>query len=309
MDNSWTKPKSENKQKKSKYKYARLIVAGIFGLLVFFCLPFFTSTVKSNASVAYVSQQVMDDSVELNDSSQKQAGSNGTNEVTYLVRKSLLNMVLGSENERKQVFVKVVKAPTNKITAIGTKKYQYMYCSNGNYRYYTDEQFKTPNVGFTHKSIDYCAKNNEGTMTQLADSAPRSSGSSSNSSYAFSSIPNCTTTTIPYGTDYKSVSWLPVGQTQTMTGLNGTYFSCLHTSVQPLNATVYVGTGISYNATAQYDAQAYTKSQAYAKSQARAKCKYDYSSAKAQISIAGAGNDSAMDYLNQLYSQCLNEAQ
>ncbi len=67
-----------------------------------------------------------------------------------------------------------------------TKRWQYMYCSNGSYRYYTDEQFKNPQTGFTKNSKDYCASNGQGKMTKLADKPPQVSGnatSSTGSSY------------------------------------------------------------------------------------------------------------------------------
>lgn len=44
-----------------------------------------------------------------------------------------------------------------------------MYCSDGSSRYFTDEQFQDPKVGFTHASEDYCAVNGQGTMVALAD--------------------------------------------------------------------------------------------------------------------------------------------
>lgn len=50
------------------------------------------------------------------------------------------------------------------------KRYQYMLCSDGSYRMYTDEQMKTPGVGFTDESQDSCEENEQGKMLQLTNS-------------------------------------------------------------------------------------------------------------------------------------------
>lgn len=52
------------------------------------------------------------------------------------------------------------------------KRWQYMLCSNGTYRYYTDEQFKDSQIGFTEEGEDACASSNNGTKTGLADRPP-----------------------------------------------------------------------------------------------------------------------------------------
>lgn len=50
------------------------------------------------------------------------------------------------------------------------ERYQYMLCSDGSYRMYTDEQMKTPGVGFTDESQDNCEENEQGKMLQLTNS-------------------------------------------------------------------------------------------------------------------------------------------
>jgi len=290
------------KQKLFKHKKLKQFFGvSAFAVVILLALafsPFFTSTKQSTSSVPYKIQITQDPNLELNDTKQVQAGANGTNTTTYKVSKSLFNIIFGGERNKIEISSTVNKAPVPQITANGTKKYQYMYCSDGGYRYYTDDQFKNPNTGFTHKSPDYCAQNKEGSETQLAGAPPHTAAAKTTPIVSNFSIPNCTTTSIPYGIDHESVSWLPSGQTQTYPGLNGTYFSCLGTTVQPLNEVVYTGTGINYNAVAQEQAR----------SAAREKCTADYNYAKAQLSIHGAGNSSAMDYVQQLYSQCLNAA-
>lgn len=50
------------------------------------------------------------------------------------------------------------------------KRYQYMLCTDGSYRSYTDEQMKDPNTGLTSESEDYCKKNGQGKMLRLTNS-------------------------------------------------------------------------------------------------------------------------------------------
>lgn len=270
------------------------LVAAVMGLGA---LPIFSSSEQSSESVPYPTQNTKDSTLELNITKQKQAGVDGKNTVTYKVSKSLFNVLFGGQTNRTFVSSKEVKSPVPKIIASGTKKYQYMYCSNGSYRYYTDAQFKNPSVGFTHKSPDNCAQNHEGTETQLANAPPQSGSRALAIPYTPISIPSCTTTSIPYGIDREDVSWLPVGQTETYPGLNGTFFSCLGTTVQPLNEVIYEGTGPDYNAEAQQEAQAL----------AREKCTDEYNSARSQLGALGA-TGSVWTQIQQMYSDCLNAA-
>ena len=272
-------------------------------LLILFLAPIFSGTIVKSVAIPFTIQKVLDPTSELGDTQTKQMGIEGMKKVTYSEPQSLLNIVFGgsSKSKMKQKSAIVTKQPVQNIISSGTRKYQYMFCSNGTYRYYTDDQFKAPSTGFTHKSPDNCAQSHQGTETQLADTPPRvTTSNTSPVSIPFSSfsIPSCTTTSIPYGIDYQNVSWLPTGKTQTYPGLNGTYFSCLGTSVQPLNEIVYTGTGTDYNAVAQDQARAL----------ARQTCTTQYNSVMAQINAAGAGSSSAVDVVQRLYSQCLSAA-
>lgn len=51
----------------------------------------------------------------------------------------------------------------------------------GSHRYYTDEQFKHADVGFTSKSDDSCKENNQGVKLKLADSLDGTVNNPSNS--------------------------------------------------------------------------------------------------------------------------------
>ncbi len=143
-------------------------------VIALFFAPIFSSTVIKSFPVAFNTQTISSSSLELGITQTKQNGTNGDKKIIYSEPKSLFNFIFGGgmQNHLTEIKSTIVKQPTNKIVANGTKKYQYMYCSNGSYRYYTDTQFKNPATGFTHKSPDYCAKNNEGTETQLSNQPP-----------------------------------------------------------------------------------------------------------------------------------------
>lgn len=286
----------------TKHLWYSIGVFVVLALLILSFIPMLSGTVVQFAPVAFTTHTVQDPNIELGNTQTEQAGTNGTQKVTYSEPKSVFNAIFGGGEEDKLIerTITVTKQPVQEIIDSGTLKYQYMYCSNGNYRYYTDTQFKNPTTGFTHKSPDYCAQNHEGTETQLADTPPKQAAAATPSIAPISSlsVPDCTTTSIPYGIDYQNVSWLPEGQTETFPGLDGTYFSCLGTTVQPLNEIVDEGTGQNYDAESQEEAQ----------SLAEQKCTDEYNSAMAQIDEAGAAGSSASIELQQLYSECLDGA-
>lgn len=143
-----------NKKKRSP---VRLIVYGIIGLIMLALMLFGSYT--TNEAVKYNSTSITDSNLELGQSEVRQAGKDGEKEVRH-------NLIFGIPLSTE------TKEPIDEIVANGSRKYQYMYCSNGTYRYFTAEQFKDPNVGFTHQSPDACAQNGAGTQTTIADVPP-----------------------------------------------------------------------------------------------------------------------------------------
>jgi hypothetical protein len=193
-------------------------------LAILAVVPVFKENDIRTISRPYSTQNVQDSSIELGDKQIKQKGTVGELQDTYSVSKSLINILLGTKSTKEvKVSSKVTKEPQKEIIAVGTRKYQYMQCSNGEYRYYPDDQFKNPNVGFTNKSEDYCAKNNQGIKKALADSVTGSKATANVKPYIPS---NCTTVTIPYTTSYQNVSYLTIGQSQTSGGIDGYRVSC-----------------------------------------------------------------------------------
>ena len=275
-------------------------------LIIVMAIPI-PSTLTSSMSVPYNSEDVNTSSLEMGQAKTTQIGSNGMDIIHTHFISPLFAYIFGLKNSsysRSAPQTNVVKQPVTQLIAQGTMKYQYMWCSNGSYRYYTNTQFKNPTIGFTHASPDDCAKNNEGKETQLANTPPSTqptasvAPSSNLINIPALTVPTCTTTSIPYGVDYQDASWLPTGQSQTSPGLDGTYYSCLDTSVPPVNEIIYTGTGTNYNSVNQ---QATIQA-------AKEQCQQQYQSAMAQIDAAGAGDSSATIEAQQLYQQCLAAA-
>lgn len=194
-----------------------------------------------------------------------QDGVSGKKAVTYSVKTNIFSILLGIDGHREEVSSKVVASPTEKIVVSGTRKYQYMLCSDGSYRYYTDEQFKDPNTGFTSKSEDSCAKSNQGVKLKLADDAK---GGVRQSSVAQNNTPTANLPTdssckkiniVKYKTVTTNDPSMSKGARQVMrNGSDGYTFSCprinVNNVIQPVDELVYIGTG--ENAAAQAAEQA-----------------------------------------------------
>jgi hypothetical protein len=143
--------------KKKKRTPVRLISYGIiaFGMLILTLLGSYTTTEPTK----YSSVSVTDSNLELGQTEIKQVGKDGQKQIK---RSLIFGTPLSTSNTD----------PVDELIAKGSRRYQYMYCSNGSYRYYSAEQFKDPSVGFTHQSPDNCAENGAGTQTTIADVPP-----------------------------------------------------------------------------------------------------------------------------------------
>jgi len=167
-----------SKLSKSKWKHALpsnpfilgLIAGGLviwLGVMTYYFLPISRTDIVYE-DIAFETKYIDDNTIELRQQQVRQEGEKGTKEVEFKVKRTLAGREIGKERTKERI----VKAPTNKTIAKGTKKFQFMWCSNGAYRYYSNEEFKNPNTGFTHQSPDFCSQNGQGQMTGLADTAP-----------------------------------------------------------------------------------------------------------------------------------------
>ncbi len=142
---------------KNKRSPIRPIVYGIIAanMLLLVVLGSYTTT----EAISHASTPVTDANLELGQSEVRQAGRDGEQRTKHNL---IFGFAVSTETDE----------PVDEIVANGSRRYQYMHCSNGSYRYYDAEQFKNPTVGFTHQSPDYCAQNGQGTQTTIADTPP-----------------------------------------------------------------------------------------------------------------------------------------
>jgi hypothetical protein len=142
---------------KKRGRRARVITYSTiaFVMLILSLLGSYTTT----EIIKYESTSVSDSNLELGQSEVKQAGKAGEKQIKH-------NLLFGIPISTSTT------EPKDEIVAKGTRRYQYMYCSDGSYYYYTAEQFKDTRVGYTHQSADQCAQNGKGTQTTIADVPP-----------------------------------------------------------------------------------------------------------------------------------------
>ena len=153
-----------------------LLLAGLFIFIMLF-VPYDASYEKKSV-IKYQTEKIDDVSMELGDSKIAQVGKDGLAMQLIKTRGSVFSRIFLNQAEETIVKSKTTQS-VNEITNNGTRRWQYMSCSNGSYRYYTDEQFKDSSVGFTSKSEDYCKSNGQGQKAALLDSSPKNVGASS----------------------------------------------------------------------------------------------------------------------------------
>lgn len=140
----------------------------------------FPVTATESATAPFKTIEQKNAEMELGESKLVKMGSDGKKEVNIKAMQNFWGWLLGLQSfGRQETSSTITQAPVDKIVAHGTKKYQYMLCSDGSSRYYTDEQFKDENTGFTSKSQDFCKDNNQGYKVSLSNSDPSDAGTSS----------------------------------------------------------------------------------------------------------------------------------
>lgn len=189
---------------------------------------------------------------ELGETVTTQAGKSGERLATYSVRTNLIGMIFASSGSKEEVASKTITAPVKEIVTQGTKRYQYMLCSDGSYRYFNDDQFKDPNTGFTSKSEDHCAKNGNGAKVSLVDNmgggVRQIASPSPNINHPPLSSGCERTNIVKYKTEYRDDPYLAKGVQETaVRGYDGYTHTCPSSGyrnvVAPMDAIVNVGTG------------------------------------------------------------------
>lgn len=162
-----------NKKSMVKAVAALIIIIAIGGAIP---LP---HTFAKTVTIPFDTDKQLSAELELNDSKIIKEGTDGAKIVQVKSLQSLWGRVFGQSPMRQEETTSIVSKPSfNKIVAEGTVRYQYMLCSDGSYRYFTDEKFKDVKVGFTSKSQDDCAANNKGRKVSLTNSNPSNTPSS-----------------------------------------------------------------------------------------------------------------------------------
>lgn len=151
------------------YYSAATVVIAISSIIILDNLVTKTEVLESEKPIYPNIEYVDDNNLELGTEEIAQAGEDGVEKIYTEEKKRLIT---GEVIDSNIVNTEISKEPIKKIIRRGTRKWQYMICSDGSYRYYTDEQFKDPRTGFTHSSEDHCAKNSQGAMIGLADFPP-----------------------------------------------------------------------------------------------------------------------------------------
>jgi len=234
---------------KSRKGVVKLAIPVVAIVIIAGAIPFPYTFAKS-MSVDYTVKNENSTSLELGDSKTIQEGRNGNKVVTTDSFQSLWGRILGFQPiQQKDKNETIIDQVVDKVVANGSRKYQYMMCSDGRYRYYTDEQFKDPATGFTSKSNDVCKENNQGAKVNLADS-PDGAINNQVEPSTVSKTPapaGCKNTPVPFKIEYQNASYLPRGTQQIASqGMDGFILSCPGSAdikSSGVNQLVFVGTG------------------------------------------------------------------
>lgn len=174
------------KNKKAAIKISVLLFF-VIAIAGFIPLPY---TFAKTVTVPFDITDKKSTELELGDTKVLQEGANGSKVVQVESLHNTWGRLFGLQpTQQKETTSTISKPPVDRVVANGTIKYQYMLCSDGSSRYYTDEQFKDPNTGFTSKSEDYCKANNQGHKVSLSNSNPANNISSSTSTPASTTQP------------------------------------------------------------------------------------------------------------------------
>lgn len=188
-----------------------LFLGGVFLVFCYF-VPMTKIETRTVAEMSASTEFIDDDAMEVGDTQVIRAAENGETKITTEVK---YRLIFGTEVSREDVSKEQTKAPVNAIVSKGTKKWQYMWCSDGTSYSYTDEQFATPSVGFTSKSPDACETSGHGAKTKLANEPPatRSNAAVNNNSGWTSNIYNYKPST--YTPSYTEPPTTSSGNTET----------------------------------------------------------------------------------------------
>lgn len=248
--NSKTKTRNKDTPRTRLRKYAPIYILAsimVVGLVISWPVE---RTATEASKMHYEISQKTSTEYELGESVTTQEGKEGERSTTFSYKTNLFGLLMGITWDKEIVSSEVVTTPVEKIVTLGSKRYQYMHCSDGSYRFFNDEQFKNPQTGFTSKSRDYCAQNNQGVKVTLSNSPTNELGRNNNSNVV--NLPadsSCRKIDIiPYRTVARDDPSMALGERNVaIRGYDGYTFVCptlgYRESFPPSDEIVDVGTG------------------------------------------------------------------
>lgn len=146
--------------------FVTLVIVGLF-------FPFQTTS-EIREEIPYTTEIVKSDYLDMGDTEIRSEGRVGIQKVKISSSANMLTRILSSDSiTHHRVSEKVITHSVDKIIRKGTRRYQYMACSDGGYMYYTDAQFTTSStIGYTSRSVDACLDNGAGYKLYLSNSKP-----------------------------------------------------------------------------------------------------------------------------------------
>lgn len=180
--------KSTRINKVLKFIHSQKGIYLILGIILFFIFVSFIIPVEYEVTetdrITFKTENVEEPGLELGTYTTTQEGKDGLQENAYKYSSTLFNYLFRKDSANKTLMVtNILSEPVDRIILKGTRKWQYMMCSDGSYRYYTDEEFKNPYTGFTSSSPDDCKENGQGKKLSLADTPEGQNNPTQPSSY------------------------------------------------------------------------------------------------------------------------------
>ncbi len=214
------KEEKQNKRHGKLWIILAIILAAVCICLYVFLVQFPIEEVENGeVSVEFSTEYIDDPEMEQGTEKIEEVGAEGKR--TYIWKVKRKGLLTKTEVDRFLDRVEETKAPVKQVIRRGTRRWQYMTCSDGSYRYYNDEDFAN-GAGFTHASEDFCAKNGQGKMVELADTPPTRRATNAYTSpyrpYTSGYAPSNSTPSPDFTSNYESPAldqYSPSGSTDT----------------------------------------------------------------------------------------------
>ncbi len=284
---------------RSKRSVLKSALALLLLILIAGAIPLPYKFTKS-ATLSYADASQDSAEFELGDSKVIQEGHDGTKRIEVKSLQSIWGRLFNlNPIQQKEIASVISEEPINRITVNGTRKFQYMICSDGSYRYYTDEEFKSAYTGFTSKSNDFCKENNQGEKIKLADT-PDGIVINQTAPKVVNNPKGCEEITVPHGTEYMEVARLPKGtQEVAVQGVDGLKIRCPgeeEFGSDGSNELILVGTGKTDAETqAEKDADEVRRQQELVNQQNQRLT--NYRNCVSQLAAQGIQNTTKCEYL------------